>query len=597
MKNKIDFKSNAKLKENITADDIGKLSINDVKKLKEILGPKPRTKTNNNKRKAESMIDEILGGGGIKSSSDHMKGWSSKLDRGDGKPPVPPVNFNRGYVPQGGQFLISENPKQDETRFATKSHLNDKIDDGLKSLNDNFKTLEDSLTTRFDDRLNNNLIDFGNQMNSRFNNNLIDFGDQFNTRFNNNINPLLENIRNDNMLMLNSSIQPQFNDLNNKIRQGYNMFFDYQKNNKKLYENIDDDKTVYEDIDDDPSTNLFDDSGNFGGSLGDDYFVSNDAKVDDVLSIPDELNNIPRRKTDNTSQNQDDGDLTIFEKQQEVIPIQDDEEGTEPPRTELREIYRNLGGNDSAILESSNVNVIQNAINDLMNNKSTMSVDSLEEDPNEEPEINKSYEEFLNEYNIDKKIPYRAQKEQLMKIKKYSDTVKALKRKYKNDGGTDDWTDEFDVDHIKDAIKDIKYQNPVKPTKEQTQKLNTKIETNNQELNKKIQIDNEELDKQNKVAKKQYEKLMLKQNPLYKKFTNDTNKMTAPEYKQLYKAIGGNPDEIVGNGRSQPITNVARTKIKQKLESEFGIKDLVLTTNTRKSQLKNYKTKSKKSKK
>ena len=51
---KLTFKSNAKIK-NFSVDDIGKLSINDVKELKNIFQPKRRTPKKEENREAQTM--------------------------------------------------------------------------------------------------------------------------------------------------------------------------------------------------------------------------------------------------------------------------------------------------------------------------------------------------------------------------------------------------------------------------------------------------------------------------------------------------------------------------------------------------------------
>ena len=54
-KDKLTYNSNVKLR-NFTIDDIGKLSINDIKKLKDMFGPKPRQST---KKKKDIIEDDL----------------------------------------------------------------------------------------------------------------------------------------------------------------------------------------------------------------------------------------------------------------------------------------------------------------------------------------------------------------------------------------------------------------------------------------------------------------------------------------------------------------------------------------------------------
>ena len=54
-KDKLTYKSNANIR-NFSIDDIGKLSINDIKKLKDMFGPKQRKST----KKREEMIYQIM---------------------------------------------------------------------------------------------------------------------------------------------------------------------------------------------------------------------------------------------------------------------------------------------------------------------------------------------------------------------------------------------------------------------------------------------------------------------------------------------------------------------------------------------------------
>jgi len=138
-KDNLSFKSNAKLKD-FSIDDIGKLSINDLKKLKEMFGPKPRQTTK--KRKEFNDNDNIpnIPSNGVRSSSEHMKGYADTLRQSQYNP------FFRGYKSNSNNpLLIMDATAGDNSRFSNKSNLN--IDDVNKAFQNNMSPLLDNIRT------------------------------------------------------------------------------------------------------------------------------------------------------------------------------------------------------------------------------------------------------------------------------------------------------------------------------------------------------------------------------------------------------------------------------------------------------------------
>ncbi len=127
-KDKLTYKSNANIR-NFSIDDIGKLSINDIKKLKDMFGPKPR-KSNKNKRNSDKYDD--IPNNPVRSSSDHMVGSSRSM----------PSPFFRGALPNPNNLLMLENPV-DNSRFANKSNLN--ADDINKAIQSNMNPLLENM--------------------------------------------------------------------------------------------------------------------------------------------------------------------------------------------------------------------------------------------------------------------------------------------------------------------------------------------------------------------------------------------------------------------------------------------------------------------
>ena len=282
-KDKLTYNSNAKIR-NFTIDDIGKLSINDIKKLKDMFGPKPRQST---KKKKDIIEDDLdipnVKNNGVKTGIDHMKGFTENLK------PTQTNPFFRGYVPNPSNLLMLEN-SGDNTRFVNKSNLN--IDD----VNNAIKT---------------------------------------------NINPLLDNVREEAKNKLLNEFKPHLDNFENTtrfIKNDYDKFRnDIDKDIRELYsmnQGDDDYSNIdYQDFSKSkPKITVFDDdAGNFGGSNGSDNFVSLNDKNDFKENL--QMGNNENQKYNEIP---DIGDLFFDEE----LPVNYKEEKEPEPEPELQVNYK-----------------------------------------------------------------------------------------------------------------------------------------------------------------------------------------------------------------------------------------------------------------
>lgn len=307
---KLTFKSNAKIK-NFSVDDIGKLSINDVKELKNIFQPKrktPKKEESNFKlsRDKKDILDQM---GGIKSSSDHMKGYQETKNNfigGGGGSSIPSGMVSGRFNQPVLTYDIDLN------RFANKSNLDD------TKINDIFKSSMNPL-----------LDDFRRDMQDQFklNNEQLYLG-------------------------MEKKASPVIDFVNNMSDKIYKL---ERKQNQPFYNNL--------------NSLIYDGDGNFAGTEGSDNFVSNE------------------------NQNND-GYL---------------EYGDSDERGQLKNEYRNLGGNDKNILESLDNELIKNAIEELKNkyspdyNDESYFVDTVndnEEDNQIDEEYKKMVEDLKEKYKL-----------------------------------------------------------------------------------------------------------------------------------------------------------------------------------------------------
>ena len=135
-KDKLTYNSNAKIR-NFTIDDIGKLSINDIKKLKDMFSPKPRQSTKKKKYITDDDLDkQNIKSNEIRTGTEHMKGFAENLKPSQTNP------FFRGYVPNPNNLLMLEN-SGDNSRFVNKSNLN--IDDVTNVIKTNMNPLLENM--------------------------------------------------------------------------------------------------------------------------------------------------------------------------------------------------------------------------------------------------------------------------------------------------------------------------------------------------------------------------------------------------------------------------------------------------------------------
>lgn len=229
--NKIGFKSNANIRDG-TIDDVGKLSINDVKKLKDMFGPKRRNTTHKIDRGLNIPKDlQDLLFGGPKSDSSHMKGSQT-------------YNKNNGLG--GGSSIPS----------------------GMS----NYRTNPPMITYDMS-----NAQQFANKSN-------LD-EDKLNKMITNSINPMLSTIRDESKQMLLNEFKPYLNNFNNNNKL-FAEYANFVKNDYlKFRDNVNNvDNEVRElwkqqpniDEPDEPNINNIDgdDSGNFSTTQGSDNFIN-----------------------------------------------------------------------------------------------------------------------------------------------------------------------------------------------------------------------------------------------------------------------------------------------------------------------------------
>ena len=281
-KDKLTYNSNAKLR-NFTIDDIGKLSINDIKKLKDMFGPKPRQSSN---KKKKDIIDDDLDiqnvkNNGVRTGIDHMKGFTENLK------PTQTNPFFRGYVPNPSNLLMLEN-SGDNSRFVNKSNLN--IDD----VNNAIKT---------------------------------------------NINPLLDNVREEAKNKLLNEFKPHLENFENTtrfIKNDYQKFRNQTENDLRDLYSMNQGDDDYSNVDyqdfskSKPKITVFDDdAGNFGGSKGSDNFVS----LNDKNEFAENLQ-MGNNENQNYDEIPDTGDLFFDEE----LPVNYKEEKKPEPEPEQPQI-------------------------------------------------------------------------------------------------------------------------------------------------------------------------------------------------------------------------------------------------------------------
>lgn len=237
--NKIGFKSNANIRDG-TIDDVGKLSINDVKKLKDMFGPKRRNPTHKIDRELNIPKDlkDLLFGDSKSNSEPSSKnhnssGGSGGSGSGSNGSTVPSGMTNNRFNPPMITYDMSN-----AERFANKSNLDE---------------------TKINQLITNTI----NPM-------LLNFRDEFK--------PHLENIINDNQKFRNdfklvkNDAEDYANYLDKKLNYVYDKIKTQSNNNNNIYTDQD---------------------GNFATTPGSDYFINNNNKDDDksVLHLQDSNNN------------------------------------------------------------------------------------------------------------------------------------------------------------------------------------------------------------------------------------------------------------------------------------------------------------------
>jgi len=308
-KNKLSFISSAKLK-SFTTDDIGKLSINDIKNLKQLFGPK--------KRKTTQKDYNVLPSNNIRSSSDHMKGYA---DKGLAQPQ--PQQFFRGNNNNNTPYLIVD--KTDDSRFSNKSNLN--IDDVNKAFQNNINPLLDTIR----DENKNILI--------------------------NEFMPHLERFKN-----TTSFIDNNFKNIERDMRDLFSYNQDYTV---EVLDDNDDDKMLLNTIYDD-------DAGNFGETLGSDNFVTLDDKNEKMETLTNEANTndtISNNNDDTISNNNE-----IKEKPIDFEAIQKEDKFKNYMQNNIKayeavQLYKDLGGTDQNVISArgkGSINKIKQGISNLL---------------------------------------------------------------------------------------------------------------------------------------------------------------------------------------------------------------------------------------
>ena len=262
MRDKLTYKSKANL-EKFGTDDIGKLSINDVKKLKELFGVKRRKQEPH-----KATINQPNIRDNIRQNSEGMSGYGGRRDM------INPSPFFRGNNPNNNNpnngLLVLESP-QDNSRFVNKSNLN--IGDIRKEFTNNIAPL---LSNIRDEAKSNLLMEFKPYLDN-FDNT---------TKF---IHNDYQKFRNETERFKNDT-EKDIRDLFS-MNQGDDDYSDADFRQVNIpnddYSDDDDYKSIQSDDDFNPPnvTILDDDAGNFGENKGSDSFVSLKDKNDFVEEL------------------------------------------------------------------------------------------------------------------------------------------------------------------------------------------------------------------------------------------------------------------------------------------------------------------------
>ena len=328
-KDKLTYNSKAKLG-HFTTNDIGKLSINDVKNLKYLFGPKHRKNKNNTQTNNNNLTDK----NGIRSSSNNMVGSSEDLPQSKNTPSSP---FFRGYVPNNSLLMLENQPYPDYSRFASKSNLT--IDDINKSIKDN-------------------------------------------------MNPLLENIREEAKSKLIEEFSPHLENFKNTTSFINNDYMKFRDDTRRHINNLDSDiRDIYEeDIYENNNNNsiYLDDGGNFGGNKGSDSFVTLNDKneKEENLQIPQpnydfnpDFDNIFNQEEQQEEQEQEpepEPEPEIDFEKIKKSEIFSQYMNSRIKINEARQLYINLGGNDDKILNAKgkgSINVVKSGISKIIKSK------------------------------------------------------------------------------------------------------------------------------------------------------------------------------------------------------------------------------------
>lgn len=519
---KLSFKSNAKVK-NFSVDDIGKLSINDVKELKNIFQPKrraPKKEESNFKLSRDKIPKDILDQ--IKSSSDHMKGFQETKNNfigGGGGSSIP-----SGLV--GGRFnqpVLTYDGGAD--RFANKSNLDDSkikdiVNNSMNPLLDDFrKTAQDQFIQNnrhffqgmgaIKDRY----IDFENSINEKynklireqtpsFNNNMTklnndDVDDDYNKENNNN--------KNDNNL---NSLLYDDSGNNSETKGSDNFVSNKSKNNDGYLKNGDEE--VMNDLEKIENENMKRENlkqqySKLGGS------DKNVLESNDIRFIDDKVNELVNKQFNDIMSDINNDDYNFMDDDNTSSAVTKNiQKNLKSIRSQLKNEYKDLGGTDKEVLKSDDIGIITNAINELKskyspdyNNESYFTIEDVEEDEEEEEDD-----------------------------KEYNDFLKQLKTKYKTLGGNDEnILKELNANKIEDAIKEQQKQH--------------------------------------------------KKSELYKKYMG--NNINLQELKTYYKSLGGNDDKIL-NAKGPGSTNIVIGAISTILKSA-GIDEKRLTKDSKTKQI------------
>ena len=362
-KDKLTYKSNANIR-NFSIDDIGKLSINDIKKLKDMFGPKQRKST-----KKREKIDEYndIPNNPVRSSSDHMVGSSRSM----------PSPFFRGALPNPNNLLMLEN-QVDNSRVANKSNLN--TEDIYKAIQSNMNPLLENmrndartqLLTEFKPYLENfdNTTRFIQNDYQKFRNETDrDIRDLYSMNQDDNSKPIIEIFDDDAGNFGGTKGSDNFISLDDKVPDGIKTGMhpdDYEEKLRKL-ENIVNLSALSDSYEINDNINNYIDDNKDSVNYAPDYFVEDvDNNSEEELEQEPEPEPEPEYKKTKSKKPKID-----FEKIKKTDNFKYYMNGN-IKSTEAVELYKALGGKDTEIINAKgkgSINKIKGGISSLLKNK------------------------------------------------------------------------------------------------------------------------------------------------------------------------------------------------------------------------------------